>query len=88
MLTARVDRMRNQSKPAGDTHPAAQTQGKHVWVRGTTGWSPGLLVSWARAADRAWWGHVVVIDEDGDPAIMRIRADHLRPALAPPPTDL
>lgn len=82
-LGERMQRMQQ----ATSTPPAVPPHGRgqHVWVQMTDGWAAGLLVSWARGADRLWWGHVVVVDADGDPAVMQIRADRLRPAPAPAP---
>ena len=82
-LGERMQRMQQAASTPSAGHPTGT--GQHVWVQMTDGWAAGLLVLWARGADRLWWGHVVVVDADGDPAVMQIRADRLRPAPAPAP---
>ncbi|WP_232550040.1 hypothetical protein [Propioniciclava soli] len=61
----------------GDNTPA--TPARHVVARDDAGsWQPALLTAW-RQQNGHWWGRVVMLDA-GEPALLDLAAERLRPA--------
>lgn len=57
-------------------------RGRWVEFHADDGWTPGLQLTWERDPGGAWWGRVVVVDDQGVAVELLSSAARLRPAGA------